>query len=128
MREINNPHDKFFKETWTQPGVACAFLQEYLPVEVTALLDLSRLRLVKDTLCGHGSFRLHRVQKLLYTFDSLGFRRTVARRHPSTSSRQVSERSRGTFTVGTETLRLRRGDAQWGKLRFIRRNPGDPKN
>ncbi len=48
MADITNPHDKFFKEVWTQPGAARSFLQEYLPAEVTALLDFDRMRLVKD--------------------------------------------------------------------------------
>lgn len=42
MTEITHPHDKFFKAAWTQPGVAQAFLQEYLPTEITAGFGLKR--------------------------------------------------------------------------------------
>ena len=49
MSDITNPHDKFFKEALTQPDAARTFLRDYLPADVAALLDLSRLQLVKDS-------------------------------------------------------------------------------
>ena len=49
MSDLTNPHDKFFKEALTQPDAARTFLRDYLPAEVAALLDLSRLQLVKDS-------------------------------------------------------------------------------
>ena len=49
MAEITNPHDKFFKEALTQPEAARTFLRDYLPPEVAAELDLTRLNLLKDS-------------------------------------------------------------------------------
>jgi predicted transposase/invertase (TIGR01784 family) len=40
-----SPHDQFFKELMTQPGVACAFLRERLPESMTALFKDSEPRL-----------------------------------------------------------------------------------
>jgi predicted transposase YdaD len=40
-----SPHDQFFKELMTQPGVACAFLGERLPEAVTALFADTEPRL-----------------------------------------------------------------------------------
>ncbi|MGF7210910.1 hypothetical protein GGE65_005522 [Skermanella aerolata] len=40
-----SPHDQFFKELMTQPGVACAFLRERLPEAVTALFADTEPRL-----------------------------------------------------------------------------------
>ncbi len=47
--EIKNPHDKFFRELLGQPEVAADFLQQYLPPEVVAHLDLTRLELSHDS-------------------------------------------------------------------------------
>jgi predicted transposase YdaD len=49
MADIANPHDKFFKETLSQPGAAEQFLRHFLPADVTALLDLAQLQPVKDS-------------------------------------------------------------------------------
>lgn len=49
MAELTNPHDKFFKEALTQPEAARIFLRDYLPPAVAAQLDLTQLRLVKDS-------------------------------------------------------------------------------
>jgi len=69
MPELANPHDKFFKEALTQPDAAREFLRYYLPAEVATLLDLSNLRLVKDsfvdeTLQEHFSDLLYEVRLL----------------------------------------------------------------
>lgn len=47
--KLVNPHDAFFKQYLSQPAVARDFLQQYLPADLTALLDLSQLRLEKDS-------------------------------------------------------------------------------
>jgi hypothetical protein len=47
--KLVNPHDAFFKHYLSQPAVASDFLQHHLPAELTALLDLSQLRLEKDS-------------------------------------------------------------------------------
>lgn len=43
MSDLNNPHDKFFKETFTRPEIARQFFANYLPEGVTAVLDLDTL-------------------------------------------------------------------------------------
>ena len=47
--KLVNPHDAFFKQYLSQPTVAADFMRHHLPAEVTALLDLSQLRLEKDS-------------------------------------------------------------------------------
>lgn len=47
--DIKNPHDKFFRELLGQPELAADFLQHYLPPEVVARLDLTRLELTHDS-------------------------------------------------------------------------------
>ncbi len=49
MNKISNPHDKFFKETFSHPEVAQDFLRYYLPASVAELLDVSTLELHKDS-------------------------------------------------------------------------------
>lgn len=49
MSDLNNPHDKFFKESFAQLEVARDFLRNYLPADVTPLLDLAQLELEKET-------------------------------------------------------------------------------
>ncbi|MCA9997077.1 MAG: Rpn family recombination-promoting nuclease/putative transposase [Anaerolineales bacterium] len=45
MSKLTNPHDKFFKETFTRLETARDFFANYLPASVTAVLDLNTLRL-----------------------------------------------------------------------------------
>ena len=47
--EIVDPHDTFFRQLLSDPVVAADFVQNYLPADVVALLDLSQLRIEKDT-------------------------------------------------------------------------------
>jgi predicted transposase/invertase (TIGR01784 family) len=49
MDEIINPHDKLFRETWSDPATAKSFLQHYLPSEVLSLTALDTLEICKDT-------------------------------------------------------------------------------
>lgn len=49
MSEPNNPHDAFFKHYLSQPSVAMDFLRQHLPAEILDLIDLSQLRLEKDS-------------------------------------------------------------------------------
>ncbi len=49
MSDLSNPHDKFFKETFSQPEVARDFFANYLPQPVTAVLDLNTLALQPDS-------------------------------------------------------------------------------
>ncbi|MDI6795196.1 MAG: Rpn family recombination-promoting nuclease/putative transposase, partial [bacterium] len=49
MKEISQPHDKFFKEVFSRPGVGKDFLLNYLPSEITELLNLESLELTRDS-------------------------------------------------------------------------------
>lgn len=63
-----NPHDRFFKASWSRPEVAKGFLAHYLPAEVRAVLDLNTLTLSKasfvdKTLKAHYSDLLYQVKR-----------------------------------------------------------------
>jgi predicted transposase/invertase (TIGR01784 family) len=47
--EIHNPHDRFFKEVFSRPEAAAEFFAVFLPMEIVALLDLSKIEQVKDS-------------------------------------------------------------------------------
>ncbi|MFZ0545762.1 MAG: Rpn family recombination-promoting nuclease/putative transposase [Candidatus Promineifilaceae bacterium] len=49
MSELRNPHDLFFRETFSHVEVAHDFIEQYLPAEVVAALDLDTLELQKDS-------------------------------------------------------------------------------
>ncbi|RME55879.1 MAG: transposase, partial [Deltaproteobacteria bacterium] len=45
MKKITNPHDAFFKETFSKKAYAADFLEGVLPAPLRAKLDLDTLRL-----------------------------------------------------------------------------------
>lgn len=49
MSDVTNPHDKFFKDTFSQPSIVRDFIENYVPNEIVAALDLSVLELQKDS-------------------------------------------------------------------------------
>jgi predicted transposase/invertase (TIGR01784 family) len=49
MTPVMNPHDKLFRETWSDPATVRIFLQHYLPAEILALTDLDKLEICKDS-------------------------------------------------------------------------------
>ncbi len=49
MSELTNPHDRFFKETFSRIEVARDLLANYLPPEVAALLNLDTLEARSDS-------------------------------------------------------------------------------
>jgi predicted transposase/invertase (TIGR01784 family) len=49
VSEIQNPHDRFFRELFARPEVAAEFLQRYLPDEVADLLAPALPQLRKDS-------------------------------------------------------------------------------
>ena len=49
MKEIHNPHDKFFKHVFSREENARDFVLNYLPPDVTALIDIDSMALSKDT-------------------------------------------------------------------------------
>ena len=49
MNIINNPHDKFFKETMSDLATAQDFMKNYLPKEILEIINLDVLTLEKDS-------------------------------------------------------------------------------
>lgn len=49
MKKAPNPHDTFFKRTFSRIEIAAEFLRHYLPAKVVRQLDLTRLSLEKDS-------------------------------------------------------------------------------
>lgn len=67
MADLTNPHDRFFKDLLSRPEAAASFLENYLPAEIVAALDLNQFELSKDSfldeeLRQHLSDLLYRVQ------------------------------------------------------------------
>jgi predicted transposase/invertase (TIGR01784 family) len=73
--DIKNPHDKFFRELLGQPELAADFLQNYLPPEVVARLDLTRLELAHDSFVD-ADLQEH-LSDLLYRVGLLGSERSA---------------------------------------------------
>jgi predicted transposase/invertase (TIGR01784 family) len=46
---VNNPHDKFVRETFSDPERARAFIEEFLPKDLVGQLDLSSLKVLNDS-------------------------------------------------------------------------------
>ncbi|WP_374755983.1 Rpn family recombination-promoting nuclease/putative transposase [Fibrisoma montanum] len=46
---MDNPHDKFFKETFSRPTILTDFLQAYLPIEISEAINTSSLRREADS-------------------------------------------------------------------------------
>ncbi|WP_245532037.1 Rpn family recombination-promoting nuclease/putative transposase [Desulfobacter postgatei] len=49
MNDVSNPHDKLFRETWSNLENARSFLHHYLPHDVLCLMDLDTLEISKDS-------------------------------------------------------------------------------
>ena len=49
MNQLNNPHDKFFKETFSRLEVAQSFIEEVFPPDLLERLNLSTLKRVNDS-------------------------------------------------------------------------------
>lgn len=49
MGEINNPHDKFLKETLSKKENAIGFIENYLPKDIVELIDLNKINIEKDS-------------------------------------------------------------------------------
>ncbi len=50
MSEVNNIHDKFFKQTMTDKKTARSMLENYLPASILKLIDLDNMELEKDSM------------------------------------------------------------------------------
>src|SRR5690625_3979990 len=46
---MRNPHDKFFKETFSYPEVVSDFVKHYLPEDILAIIDVTTLLPIKDS-------------------------------------------------------------------------------
>jgi len=53
MSTLSNPHDRYFKETFARPEIACDFLENYLPPTIRDCLELSSLTLQKESFIDH---------------------------------------------------------------------------
>lgn len=49
MELVNNPHDKMFKETFSDLDVVSDFLKHYIPKENLAIIDVESIVLLKDS-------------------------------------------------------------------------------
>ncbi len=49
MNELPNPHDRFFKELFSQLDTAVDFIRHYLPEHLVAAIDLTTLEIVKES-------------------------------------------------------------------------------
>ncbi len=49
MDKITNPHDKLFREIWSNQQEALSFLENYLPDDILELIDPDSLEISKDT-------------------------------------------------------------------------------
>lgn len=49
MNKVTNPHDKLFRDTWSNVEVARNFLSHYLPEKVLGIIDLNTLEISKDS-------------------------------------------------------------------------------
>jgi predicted transposase/invertase (TIGR01784 family) len=49
MTSISNPHDKLFKQIWSDRETAPDFLANYLPQDISSLMDLKTLEICKDS-------------------------------------------------------------------------------
>ncbi len=49
LGEINNPHDKFLKETLSKKENAIGFIENYLPKDIVELIDLNKINIEKDS-------------------------------------------------------------------------------
>ena len=63
--KIQNPHDKFFKETFGNVAVAKDFLINYLPKNIMKVIDVDTLELQKDSFIN---------EELQETFSDMLFR------------------------------------------------------
>ena len=49
MDIVNQPHDRFFKETFGDIDVALDFIKNYLPADLLQIIDLDHLTTEKDS-------------------------------------------------------------------------------
>jgi predicted transposase/invertase (TIGR01784 family) len=47
--KVANPHDKFFRETWSDRETAIDFIRNYLPGNILSHINTDRLEICKDS-------------------------------------------------------------------------------
>lgn len=47
--KIQNPHDSFFREVWTNPETARSFIENYLPQGIVSSINIDTLEICKDS-------------------------------------------------------------------------------
>jgi len=52
MEPVKNPHDRFFKETFSRAEVALDFVYNYVPQPIAGLVAPETFKLSKDTFVG----------------------------------------------------------------------------
>ena len=68
MEKISSPHDKLFREVWSDLRVARDFLSNYLPQKVLEIIDLDTLEIRKDSFIegDGGKIHLARTRRVYY--------------------------------------------------------------
>jgi len=67
MNKTVNPHDKLFREIWSDKAIAADFLKNYLPAKISTQIDLNTLEIAKDTFIDKELKEFY--SDLLYTID-----------------------------------------------------------
>ena len=49
MKKVISPHDKLFRETWSNVDVARDFMLHYLPQKLVNIIDLDTLEISKES-------------------------------------------------------------------------------
>ena len=124
--EITNPHDKFFKETFSVQGNVIDFLQGTFPKEILEKLDLSALTLDSNTYIDSGFFEVGR--KYFEEEEGLRFLESVVRYLYNTTEieagkvintvKQISEKGGG-LVMTTAMKLIEKGKAE-GKLEGLK--------
>ena len=70
MITVSNPHDKLFRETWSNKAFAQDFLQNYLPEPILRRIELASLEISKDSFIDQAFKEFH--SDLLYLVNFSG--------------------------------------------------------
>ena len=70
-KKVQNPHDKFFKDTFSNPLVVRDFVENYLPEPILKLVDLNELEIQNGS---------HVDEELSEVFSDMLFRTKINQR------------------------------------------------
>ena len=71
MITVSNPHDKLFRETWSNKAFAQDFLQNYLPEPILRRIELASLEISKDSFIDQAFKEFHSDLLYLVNFCSV---------------------------------------------------------